>query len=198
MVLKRADNINLDAFKPIDTGAEDYSLVQENDLVRRIVSVTGSQHSETYYRQAITSLGIGLVEELLGELKYHMAKPDGAVKDAARYFTSLIQNQVKPAEPPKPATPTTAGKKSANTSTTSYLSPTALELFEELKPRDAVPTDRGEDRTMDFYSKSAIPWATLSHAHPAGALMTCVTTSIGFGISIASTPGAITATTPTE
>ncbi len=133
------------------------SITQEHDLIDRILDVTKSPHSTLFYKKAVKQLGCGIVEEELGEVRMQMQT--GYVKDPAKYFTKLLQNQLSHIQPlsnpdEKSSEPVVFSK--------TYFSPTQLDLFTELTPVTFDPEKAEDSLAVDLpYSKDSIPWVTL-------------------------------------
>src|SRR5476649_2949797 len=64
---------------------------QLDELIERILQLTKSPQSIPFYRRAIQTLGLGLVDSELGELRYRLHS--GEVKDPAKYFTALLKKR---------------------------------------------------------------------------------------------------------
>lgn len=132
------------------------------DLIERIVSVTNSSESRTFYRKAIVQIGIGLSEELLGELKYQMNVQD--ISSPAKYFTTLLKKEMQTNLQNVGNEVLNGGgiDESPSLIGKSYLSATPTDLFEELKPLAAAPFKITETQNMPSpYGKNFIPWATM-------------------------------------
>ena len=132
------------------------------DLIERILELTNSAQSIPFYRKAIEMVGSGLVESELGELRYQMKL--GEVEDPARYFTKLLKERMpvgKEAKTNPIPTPNLAAAKVAAQTPDTYLSPSPLELFEELRTIPAKKGEKIDETAMDMpYSNKTIPWAT--------------------------------------
>lgn len=131
------------------------------DLIERIVSVTNSSESRTFYRKAIVQIGLGLSEELLGELKYQMNIQD--ITSPAKYLTTLLKKEME-LNSQRNGDELKGGGNAENLSVIgkSYFSATTADLFEELKPLAPAPFKIAEIQKMPApYSKNFIPWATM-------------------------------------
>src|SRR6202142_4632654 len=132
------------------------------DLIERILELTSSPQSIPFYRNAIEAVGPGLVESELGELRYQMKL--GEVEDPARYFTKLLKDRMpvgKEETIKAPVVPSLTTAESASQTPDTYLSPSPLELFEELRTIPAKKGERIDETAMDMpYSSKTIPWAT--------------------------------------
>lgn len=134
-----------------------------DDLIERVLEVTKSPESRSFYRKSIAQIGVGLVEELLGELRYQMQIQD--ISSPAKYFTTLLKKELRDeGHSPTVENSSTEGGKvemwpiAAKT----YLSSTAADLFEELKPKAPSPGNIIETQIMpNPYGKNFIPWATM-------------------------------------
>ena len=136
--------------------------IDADDLITRILELTKSPQSTPFYKKAIATLGRDVVEEEFGELRYQVNS--GEIKSPAKYFTTLLQKQLagasagtKPPSGKGDLLPSGGGASLR----TDYHSPSALDLFSELKPLPQKGGDNGEAGAMDFpYSAKMIPWAT--------------------------------------
>lgn len=139
--------------------AAELGMVSDADeLVARILELTKSPQSALYYQKAISTMGLRVVEEELGELRYQMQT--GSVDAPAKYFTTLLQKRFALNNTRAGAAPAVKTKPEPYNAQ-SYQNATALELFGELKPlpqRDGDSTDEG---AMEIpYSSKTLPWAT--------------------------------------
>ena len=66
------------------------TLEQVQDLTERLVEFSESPQSRGYYQKAILQLGIGRVEEAMGEVR--MRLHEGKIEDKARYLTTLLKD----------------------------------------------------------------------------------------------------------
>ncbi len=140
---------------------QDIDLIE--DVIERILEVTQSPESRSFYRKTIARIGIGLAEELLGELRYQMKIQD--IGSPAKYYTTLLKNELK-GEDVQPSVDSTSEEvekpESWPISAKTYLSSTAVDLFEELKPKAPAAGTIVETQVMpNPYSKNFIPWATM-------------------------------------
>src|ERR1051325_5408401 len=121
-----------------------------SDLIERILDVTKSPQSTDFYQKVIAALGPGAVEMELGELRYQMKL--GEVEDPARYFTKLLQSRIQHAGPQETSIDTNSQQlpaKLGNDKET-YLSPSALELFEELRSASKGGEEKTEETALQF------------------------------------------------
>jgi len=136
-----------------------------DETIERILEVTKSPESRSFYRKAIGRIGVGLTEELLGELRYQMNIQE--ISNPAKYFTSLLKSEMPEGNVPSPTAVNPAGDGERPTETwplaaKSYLSPSAAELFEELRPKAPSPVQVLETQMMPMpYARNFIPWATM-------------------------------------
>ena len=141
-------------FKRRET-TESVQVSEGDDLIARILKITASPQSVPFYQKAIATLGLAIVEGELGELRYRLHS--GQIDSPAKYFTTLLQKQLSADQ--SDAAKTSEEVRSARQG--EYHSPSALDLFAELKP---LPHGEGEgsaDKKMDFpFSTKSIPWAT--------------------------------------
>lgn len=121
--------------------------MSEEYLIERIIEITQSSHSKQFYRKAIRILGEEVVEEELGELKYQLHV--GNVKDPAKYFTKLLQNQLIKHE-----------AKSTIPKNT-YQELTQQDLFKNLQPKIIENFSLKEEKRMfQPYFPGQIPFPT--------------------------------------
>ena len=136
--------------------------IDADDLIARIVETTKSPQSVPFYKKAIATLGRDMVEGEFGELRYRMHS--GEIDSPAKYFTTLLQKQLagaSTAAAPKAGHKPGGEAQSVGQGQGNYHSPSALELFSELKPLPHQEAEAGADSAMDFpYSAKMIPWAT--------------------------------------
>lgn len=64
--------------------------LQTQDLLDRLVEFSDSPGSRAFYQKAVSVLGVGLVEEALGEVRYRAAV--GGVNHMARYLTRVLSD----------------------------------------------------------------------------------------------------------
>ena len=126
-------------------------------LIERILDCTRSPESRNFYRKAIATLGKGLVEEELGELKDRVRT--GRVKNTAKYFTTLLKTRMEELT----AMPGSGNQSETKSSAqTTYFSPTLPALFEEIKDVEFKKDNGVTESFMEIgYAKNRVPWATL-------------------------------------
>lgn len=126
-----------------------------DDLIARILEITKSPQSIPFYQKTIATLGFAVVEGELGELRSRLHA--GLIESPAKYFTTLLQKQLAPDKGG-------AAKRSEEVGSArqgEYHSPSALELFAELKPLPQGGEEGAAEKKMDFpFSTKSIPWAT--------------------------------------
>ena len=138
-----------------------------SDIINRILDITNSPQSIDFYSKAIKELGEGMVESEFSEMKYQLNK--GKVADPAKYFTSLLQKQLKLSSVNSEMVDIKSNvnnrkdsKKSyVQQNLSSYFSSDAISLFNELQPSKDKRIELMKDGIMDTpYSEKYIHWAT--------------------------------------
>lgn len=135
-------------------------------LIERILKLTRSPQSLPFYRKAIATLGEGIVDEELGELRYRMQL--GQVNHPGKYFNALLKKRLEAVRNPRSqkelgpsgSPPRTNGRPPPQDNR-SYHNSSGRELFTELAPIKAQEVGPAAAGTMESpYSANTIPWAT--------------------------------------
>lgn len=138
----------------------------ETALIERILKLTRSPKSMPFYRKAIATLGEGIVDEELGELRYRMQLGD--VSNTAKYFNALLKKRLEAVRNPRSqkklgpsgSPPRTNGRPPPQDNR-SYHNSSGRELFTELAPIKAQEVGLPTPSALELrYSTKTIPWAT--------------------------------------
>lgn len=127
------------------------------DILCRIIEYTKSPESRGFYQKAIMVIGVGQVEEALGEVR--MRVNEGSVREPAKYLTTILKDWMAEAEeetPQNPPLPETVVSIQDNSRELAL----GLKSFRDLQERPHHEIEEeGEERTIDLpFSKKWLQW----------------------------------------
>lgn len=132
-----------------------------DDLIERVVEFTHSPESRGFYQKAIRILGLGQVEEAMGEVKMRYAQ--GAVDSKAKYLTTLLKDWMTVAEEPDNLPKGDNPSSNIGSNPINYDKSQAwlgLQSLDELQDRSLKTSAQGENKNVLIpYSTKWLQWA---------------------------------------
>jgi hypothetical protein len=107
-------------------------------VLDEILRVTKDNKSLRFWKKAIRILGEQVVESELGEVRYQIHK--GNIENAGAYLTQLLKKRMSGTVSSK--------EKKPKEKLTSYLAPSQLDLFKELKPQHSGKGEGQDQKAM--------------------------------------------------
>lgn len=128
------------------------------DLIERIINYTKSPESRAFYQKAIRVMGIGQVEEALGEVR--MRVNEGNVREPAKYLTKILKDWMQGREEDSAQVPEATVDVVAPEKMVSRELVFGLKSLGDLQERTHKEIEEeGEERTIDVpFSKKWLQW----------------------------------------